>query len=143
MIGEFIGTDETVGGYSIWAKNFWVWPKTRDANYNLLESFGLKPHPKIADEVLATGSSGIDISLEIVPEYAADHMFITVYEPDGGKERVEEILLGNLWKNLPAVKNDRVYWLDGSAFWMIDGLNLEKQIDILVDTITSQNSQDK
>lgn len=133
-----IGANETVGSYSIWAKNFWVWPKTRDAGYNLIEMFGLKPVDKVKNEIFPTGQ-GKDISLELLSEYAADHMFISVYEPDGGAERATEIMNGPLWKNLDAVKNHHVYMLDSKAFWMTDGLNLEKQLDIIVDLILTQN----
>lgn len=136
---EVIGPDETVGTYSIWAKNFWVWPKTRDAGYNLYEMFGLKPLDKIEKEVFPT--TGADISLEVLPEYAADHMFVTVYEPDGGAERAQEVMNGSIWKNLPAVKNNHVYKLDNKEFWMVDGLNLEKQLDILVNLVVNQNQK--
>lgn len=137
-IAGAIRPDETVGSYSIWAKSFWVLPKGRDAGYNLLEMFGLTPQAKVNEEVIATGE-GKDISLEVVPEYAADHMFVTVYEPDGGSERAKEIMEGSLWSNLDAVKNNHVYMLDMTEFWMNDGLNLEKQLDILVDIILAQN----
>ncbi|MEF2967000.1 ABC transporter substrate-binding protein [Paenibacillus sp. M1] len=136
-IAEVIGPDETIGTYSIWAKNFWVWPKTRDAGYNLYQMFGLNPLPKIETEAF-TGQ-GLDISLEVLPDYAADHMFVTVYEPDGGAERAKEVMDGAIWKSLPAVKNNHVYMLDMKEFWMVDGLNLEKQVDILTDLILSQN----
>lgn len=136
-ISEVIGADETIGTYSIWANNFWVWPTTRDAGYNLYEMFGLKPLSKI--EADAFTGTGIDISLEVLPDYAADHMFVTVYEPDGGAERAKEIMDGALWKNLPATQNNHVYLLDMKEFWMVDGLNLEKQVDILTDLIVSQN----
>ncbi|MCK8485915.1 ABC transporter substrate-binding protein [Paenibacillus sp. MBLB2552] len=138
-LSEVIGPNETVGTYSIWAKNFWVWPKTRDAGYNLYEMFGLKPQEKIEKEVFPT--TGADISLEVVPEYAADHMFLTVYEPDGGKERAEEVMNGPVWKSIPAVQKNHVYLLNNKEFWMVDGLNLEKQIDILVDLVISQNQK--
>jgi len=138
-IEEVIGPDEKIGTYSIWAKNFWVWPKTRDAGYNLYEMFGLKPLPKIESE--AFPGQGIDISLEVLSDYAADHMFVTVYEPDGGAERAKEVMNGAVWKNLPAVKNNHVYMLDMKEFWMVDGLNLEKQVDILTDLILSQNKK--
>lgn len=132
-----IGPDETIGTYSIWAKNFWVWPKTRDAGYNLYEMFGLQPLKKIETEVFP--GTGADISLEVLSDYAADHMFVTVYEPDGGAERAKEIMNGAIWNSLPAVKNNQVYLLDMKQFWMVDGLNLEKQIDILTDLVISQN----
>lgn len=138
-IAEVIGPDETIGTYSIWAKNFWVWPKTRDAGYNLYQMFGLKPLPKIESEAF-TGT-GMDISLEVLGDYAADHMFVTVYEPDGGAERAKEVMNGAVWKNLPAAKNNHVYMLDMKEFWMVDGMNLEKQVDILTDLILSQNQK--
>ncbi|MGG6312321.1 ABC transporter substrate-binding protein [Paenibacillus macerans] len=138
-LSTVIGPGETVGTYSIWAKNFWVWPKTRDAGYNLYEMFGLKPQDKIEKEVFP--GAGADISLEVLPDYAADHMFVTVYEPDGGAERAQEVMNGPVWKNIPAVKNNHVYLLNYKEFWMVDGLNLEKQLDILVDLIVSQNQK--
>lgn len=139
-LSEIIGPDETIGTYSIWAKNFWVWPKTRDAGYNLYEMLGLKPQAKIEQEVFPAGK-GADISLEVLPDYAADHMFVTVYEPEGGSERAQEVMGGSIWKSIPAVKNNRVYMLNYKEFWMVDGLNLEKQLDILVDTIVSQHQK--
>ncbi|ALS25155.1 MULTISPECIES: ABC transporter substrate-binding protein [Paenibacillus] len=139
-LNGIIGPDETVGSYSIWAKNLWVWPKTRDAGYNLFEMLQYKPQDKIAKEIFPDGK-GKDISLEVLPEFAADHMFITVYEPDGGAERAKEVANGAIWQGLPAVKNNHVYYLDYKKFWMIDGLNLEKQLDILVDLIVKQNQK--
>lgn len=136
---QVIGQDETVGTYSIWAKNFWVWPKTRDAGYNLYQMFGLKPQSKIEKEVFS--GQGADISLEVLPDYAADHMFVTVYEPDGGAERAKEVMNGPVWRNIPAVKNNHVYMLNYKEFWMVDGLNLEKQLDILVNLVVSQNQK--
>lgn len=137
-ISEVIGPDETIGTYSIWAKNLWVWPKTRDAGYNLFEMFGLTPQEKIAADAFP-GGQGIDISLEVLPDYAADHMFFTVYEPSGGAERAQEVMEGPVWKNIPAVQKNQVYMLNYKEFWMVDGLNLEKQLDILVDIIVNQN----
>lgn len=135
-----IGPNETVGSYSIWAKSLWVWPQTRDAGYNLFEMFQYKPQDKIAKEIFPDGK-GKDISLEVLPEFAADHMFISVYEPDGGAERAKEVANGVIWNSLPAVKNNHVYYLDYKQFWMTDGLNLEKQLDILVDLIVKQNQK--
>ncbi|MGG3874050.1 ABC transporter substrate-binding protein [Brevibacillus laterosporus] len=139
-VKAMIGSNETVSSYSIWAKNFWVWPKTRDAGYNLMEMFELKPVEKVKQEIFPT-RQGKDISLELLPDYAADHMFISVYEPDGGAERVKEIMNNPIWKNLEAVKHNHVYMLDSKKFWMTDGLNLEKQLDIIVDLIESKNKQ--
>ncbi|MCG7316985.1 ABC transporter substrate-binding protein [Brevibacillus laterosporus] len=139
-VKSIIGSNETVGSYSIWAKNFWVWPKTRDAGYNLMEMFELKPVEKVKKEIFPTGQ-GKDISLELLSEYAADHMFISVYEPDGGAERAKEIMSSPIWKNLEAVKHNHVYMLDSKKFWMTDGLNLEKQLDIIVDLLVNKNKK--
>ncbi|WP_159886125.1 ABC transporter substrate-binding protein [Paenibacillus puerhi] len=96
--------------------------------------FGLQPQAKIKADIIATGQAK-DISLEVLPEYAADHLFITVYEPAGGSERAKEVMEGPVWKNLPAVAKKHVYVLNYKEFWMTDGLNLEKQLDILVKTV--------
>lgn len=46
-IAKYIPNDESVGNYSIWAKNFWVWPELCDASYNLFTTFGYKAPAKI------------------------------------------------------------------------------------------------
>ena len=35
---------------------------------------------------------------------AADYMFVTVYDADGGGDRAKEILESAIWKSLPAYK---------------------------------------
>ncbi|WP_163857532.1 iron-hydroxamate ABC transporter substrate-binding protein [Paenibacillus elgii] len=135
-----IGPGETAASYEIWAKNLWVWDKNQRAGYNLFATLGLTPPDKVKKDVFEPGKSR-DISQEVLPEYAADHMFVTVYQEDGGAERAKELMDNSIWKNLPAVKNNRVYLLNLKQFWFSDGLSLEKQLDILTETILSRNQK--
>jgi iron complex transport system substrate-binding protein len=74
-------------------------------------------------------------------ESVADHMFVTVYAADGGDKRAADIMNSELWKNLPAVKNNRVYKLDIDQFAAGDLISLEKQLDIQVQMLLPQNKK--
>ncbi len=135
-----IGPGETAASYEIWAKNLWIWDKNQRAGYNLFTMLGLTEPDKVKKDVFEPGKSR-DISQEVLPDYAADHMFVTVYQEDGGAERAKELMDNPLWKSLPAVKNNRVYLLNLKQFWFSDGLSLEKQLDILTETILFRKSK--
>lgn len=65
-------------------------------------------------------SSAIEISLEKLPEYAADHMLLIVRDEGDDKGAMEEIEQLELWKNLPAVKNNRVHKLETEKYYGSD-----------------------
>lgn len=121
---------ETVGVYEIWAKNFWVVGESFGrGTRNLYSGLGYQP-PEAVKEHIVNGGAGRDISLESLPEMAADYMFVTVYDADGGGDRAKEILESALWKSLPAYKNNRIYLLDINQFSAGDLISLEKQLEI-------------
>ncbi|WP_127544271.1 AraC family transcriptional regulator [Paenibacillus amylolyticus] len=70
------------------------------------------------------------ISLEVLPEYMGDHIFLY----GSGSEDAKEILNSEVWKRLPAVQKGQVYTygsLDGTEdeFVMEDPYSLELQLD--------------
>ncbi|GIO90633.1 ABC transporter substrate-binding protein [Paenibacillus lactis] len=121
---------ETVGVYEIWAKNFWVVGESFGrGTRNLYSGLGYQP-PEAVKEHIVNGGAGRDISLEALPEMAADYMFVTVYDADGGGERAKEIMESAIWKSLPAYKNNRIFTLDINQFSADDLISLEKQLEI-------------
>jgi iron complex transport system substrate-binding protein len=126
---------ETVAYYEIWGKSFWVMSEANGRGvYNLYHSLGLEAPAKVKTDVLEPGK-GIDISLEMLPDYAADHMFVGVYAGDGGDKRAEEIFAGSLWQSLPAFKNNHVYVVDIDQFAPSDIHALYKQLDLQLDIL--------
>ncbi|MBP1996862.1 AraC family transcriptional regulator [Paenibacillus eucommiae] len=73
------------------------------------------------------------ISLEVLPEYLGDHVFVYV----NSKEDSEQILNSQLWKGLPAVKNNQVYMYGtlNDEFVMEDPYSLEIQLDTIVNIL--------
>lgn len=137
-----IGPDETVGVYEIWAKSFWAVSQSFGrGTRNLYASLGYSPPESLKKYIFEKGGSGLDMSLEVLPQHAADHMFVTVYAADGGDKRAADIMNSELWKNLPAVKNNRVYMLDIDQFAAGDLISLEKQLDIQVQMLLSHNKK--
>lgn len=65
------------------------------------------------------------ISLETLPDYAGDRIFLVVPDDsDDTKKRVEEVLNGPIWKGLPAVKNGKAYVVE-SRWAFNDPLTLD------------------
>lgn len=134
-----IGKDETVGIYEIWGKGLWIINKDygRGAR-NLYETFEFTP-PVAARQYILGKSGGINLSLETLPQYAADHMFVLVSPGDGGAKQASEIMESQVWKNLQAVKNNHVYEINRYEFWSNDPISLENQLDIQMKMLLSQN----
>ncbi len=72
---------------------------------------GLKP-PGPIQEVLDANEGFRQISLEVIEQFAGDHIFILNPVADEAKQSTEALLNNPIWNNLPAVKNGHVYQLD-------------------------------
>ena len=77
-----------------------------------------------------------NISLEVLPEYMGDHIFVYGSEDEGANQ----ILHSELWKGLPAVKKGQVYMYGSFSdkedeFVMEDPYSLELQLDTIVNLL--------
>lgn len=72
---------------------------------------GFKPGEKI-QPILDAGKGFEEISLELLPEFAGDRIFILTPETDEAKQSTEEMINSPMWNGLPAVKEGKVYTLD-------------------------------
>ncbi|WP_017437542.1 iron-hydroxamate ABC transporter substrate-binding protein [Saccharococcus caldoxylosilyticus] len=136
-IKGIIGENETVGIYKLQGKDFYaIGDNFGHAGQIIYNALQLTPPEKIKREVIQ-GPQWKLISLEALPDYAADHMFWTVYKMDGTEQAEKELKNSAIWKNLNAVKNHHVYEMKIEDIWFSDAISLEHQLDLVVDTLLS------
>ncbi|MNI49754.1 Iron(3+)-hydroxamate-binding protein YxeB precursor [compost metagenome] len=72
---------------------------------------GFKTNEKVQG-VLNANKGFEQISLELLPQFAGDRIFILNPTADEAKLSTEELMKSKLWLDLPAVKNGQVYYMD-------------------------------
>lgn len=83
------------------------------------------------------------VSQEVIPQYAADYMFITDYNPNGESKTFERLKDSSVWKNLDAVKHNRVFINDFNTFYPYDPIAVSKQMDIITDMLIKRAEENK
>ncbi|MFE4710176.1 ABC transporter substrate-binding protein [Paenibacillus sp. NPDC056722] len=83
-----------------------------------------------------------NISLELLPEYTGDHIFVYGAKDEGASD----VLDSELWKGLPAVQKGQVYMYGsfdekGDEFVMEDPYSLEMQLDSIVKLLLAKKNQ--
>lgn len=126
-LDEVIGPDETFSIISAFNKKYYVYGngiyRGGQAIYHYLQ---LQPPAIIQEQVIDAEKSLIEISLEVIGEYAGDHIFLDV---SNGAEFDEE---ANVWQSIEAVKNGNVHKLEYDLFGAFDPLGVSTQIDELL-----------
>ncbi|HFI0252177.1 TPA: ABC transporter substrate-binding protein [Streptococcus suis] len=85
---------------------------------------------KVKDEVFGPGF--LAVSQEVLPDYAGDYIILAVEDDSVAAS----LLDSDVWKNLPAVQNNRVIKVDSKAFYFNDPISLEYQLTVLKEAIT-------
>ncbi|WP_410771531.1 ABC transporter substrate-binding protein [Fontibacillus sp. BL9] len=133
LVQSSIKDGETAAAFILHSnKQFYVYNKQR-LGPTLYDAFGFAIPPKVAelfkdkpDELWAA------ISLEKLPDYAADRVFLVIQsDTEEAKKATEELIQGPIWKNLPAVKNGKAYVVE-SRWAMNDPLTLDWLLDEMV-----------
>lgn len=117
-----------------------VWPKSTimlfgnlwgRGTFNIYNTLGLKAPPKVQDAVIDKEPSNLNVSLEVLPDYIGDYVFLTVYDyQDGDNDKLKKELDETpVWRNLPAVKENHVIQVDVDDYLPGDPLSLERQMD--------------
>ncbi|MEK5162386.1 iron-hydroxamate ABC transporter substrate-binding protein [Paenibacillus sp. FSL R5-0527] len=128
--------DDTFGIYELTNKGeLWIFGDNAgrggQALYNALQLKGPeKWDPK---------ESTFQLSLEALPEYAADYMFLTTYDPDKTGEALDNLKASPVWKNIDAIKNNKVFYNDFDTFYRYDPIAIKEQIGLFVDMIIAGN----
>ncbi|WP_339220935.1 ABC transporter substrate-binding protein [Paenibacillus sp. FSL H8-0332] len=76
------------------------------------------------------GYGYVDISSEILPELAGDRIFIVYMDAEEG-EAAKKMISEPIWRDLPAVKAGKVYFIDASLGVSTDPLVREKLVEVL------------
>ncbi|OMF37524.1 hypothetical protein BK133_05585 [Paenibacillus sp. FSL H8-0548] len=76
-----------------------------------------------------------ELSLEVIPEYAADHVLL--FSETGAAEFKES----NIWKAIPAVKNNHVYELAADRYWYFDPVSVLAQAEEITNLLLERNQK--
>ncbi|WP_412679076.1 ABC transporter substrate-binding protein [Brevibacillus parabrevis] len=139
-IKGIVDENATVGLYELTNKgDLWVFGDNAgrggQAVYNALK---LKmPHPD------TTKNQTLQLSMETLPEYAADYMFLTFYDPEKNSEALKNLQNSAVWKAVPAAKNNRIFYNDFDTFYRYDPIAIKAQIDLFVDMIVKREQENK
>ncbi|MNO34537.1 Iron(3+)-hydroxamate-binding protein FhuD precursor [compost metagenome] len=130
QIAKVVG-DKTVSILQPYAKGIYAWgDKGGRGGEILYRDLGLKA-PDIIQKKLIDGEEfGGNLSLELLPEYAGDYIFTSNWGWDDGDANV--VYGSNIWKSLPAVKNNQVYFIDEKGSYYNDPISLEAQLKFIV-----------
>ncbi len=95
----------------------------------LYDYLGVKA-PNVVKKEIINGEQYKNVSLEAFPEYSGDYIIQAVWNYGGNNLKDN-----NVWKNLPAVKGNRVIKTDWNLFFYKDLYSMDKQLDYIVNAI--------
>lgn len=135
-----VDENTTVGLYELTDKgDLWIFGDNAGRGgqvvYNALK---LKMPSKVSKD-----NQTVQLSLEVLPEYATDYMFMTVYDPEKKGEALKEFKQSKVWNGLDAVKNHRFFENDFDTFYRYDPIAITAQIDLFVDLILKSAEQNE
>jgi len=130
-VKEAIGEDATVTVLEPYGKDLYIYGNNWGRGTEILyQALGLKAPEKVEKDAFGTGYKAI--SAEVIPEYAGDFIFLG----DGGNNPDTSFMESDVWKNIPAVKENRVISFDSKSFYFNDPISLEKELDYIVEQLT-------
>lgn len=113
--------DETVSIFRVEKGRLRIYLNRNFAGYMLHSGLQANSPAPVAAEIEKNPfGSATEISLELLPEYAGDHLFLIVRDEGDDQGAFAEIEQLDLWKNLPAVKNGRVHKLETEKYYGSD-----------------------
>jgi iron complex transport system substrate-binding protein len=118
-----IGDDATVSVLEAYDKDLYVFGENWARGTEILyQAMNLKMPEKVKEMALKSGY--YTISAEVLPEYAGDYVILSKYaDADSSFQETET------YKNIPAVKNKRVFELNGNGASFSDPVTLENQLE--------------
>ncbi|WP_341280836.1 AraC family transcriptional regulator [Paenibacillus sp. FSL H8-0537] len=137
-IAEVVG-DKTVSILQPYAKGIYAWGNKGGRGGEIIYGdLGLKA-PAIIQKALIDGAEfGSSLSLEQLPEYAGDYIFTSNWGWDDGDP---DIVYGSsLWKGLPAVKQNQVYFINAEGSYFNDPISLEAQLQFIVESFLGKKA---
>lgn len=122
-IKEKIGEDATVSVIEDYDKQLYVFGDNWGRGTEILyQAMGLKMPKSVEEMALKEGYYAL--SLEVLPEYAGDYM---IFSRNSGADNA--YLESDIYKDIPAVKNDHVFEVEQRSFYFNDATTLDFQLD--------------
>jgi iron complex transport system substrate-binding protein len=120
-----IGEDATVSVMESYGKDLYVFGSNWARGTEILYQAMKLNMPEKVKEV-AQDSGYFTLSAEVIPEYAGDYVILSKYsDADTSFQETET------YKNIPAVKNNRVFEMNGQGASFSDPVTLEKQLEFI------------
>ncbi|UFJ39445.1 iron-hydroxamate ABC transporter substrate-binding protein [Brevibacillus humidisoli] len=134
-----IDENATFGLYELTDKgDLWIFGNNAgrggQAVYNALQL-------RMPEKMTGDDTQTLQLSLETLPEYAADYMFLTTYDPQKKGEAQKQLLDSSVWQGLSAVKNNTVFYNDFQTFYPYDPISVTEQIDLIVDMLIARSEE--
>ncbi|UHA75586.1 iron-hydroxamate ABC transporter substrate-binding protein [Paenibacillus sp. 481] len=121
-----IGEDATVSVIENFDKQLYVYGDNWGRGTEILyQEMKLKMPEKVKEMALKDGYYAL--SLEVLPQYAGDYIIFSK-----NKEATVAFQETNTYKNIPAVKNNKVFEANMMEFYFNDPLTLELQLDFFI-----------
>ena len=133
-ISQYVAEDETVLIFRIYPDSFSVYGD-RNVGHVFYRALGLNPPELIVEEINAKSTGQFNqntVSLEVMPEYTSDHIIVLVNENET-EGRISEVTNTALWQGLPAVQNNKDYFIVRTQWLPYDPISIKGQ---LTDSLT-------
>lgn len=131
-VHDAIGSNATAMVLESYHKELYLYGKNWGRGTEVIyQALALKAPPKIEKDVFGNGYKAI--SSEAIPEYAGDFIFL-----GEGSETDNSFVNTDVWKNIPAVKKDRVITFDSDSFYFNDPISLEKELAYIVEELVKR-----
>ncbi len=127
--------NQTVSIIEAWPKEVYVMGSHFARGGNILyDLWDLKAPSKIQENMVDKETAYEVVSLEVLPQYAGDIIIYGVLK-DTDSSFIEG---SDIWKNLPAVKNNKVMSYEQVSFIHSDPISLKAQLEIYIDFFTNK-----
>ncbi|WP_149095061.1 ABC transporter substrate-binding protein [Paenibacillus terrae] len=131
LAGKF-KKDETVTIYMAYDKNVLRVYGARNVGHVIYRSLELNPPEYIRQKLAKDPRFNFVyevISMEKLPELSGDRIIMLVYDETSKDGMLREIEQSALWRNLPAVKNHKVYFIKADPWFTYSPLALDQSLD--------------
>ncbi|SDO42524.1 iron complex transport system substrate-binding protein [Streptococcus equinus] len=102
----------------------------------IYDSLGYTAPEKVKNDVFTAGWFGI--SQEVLANYTGDYLVFNVSKDT--KKAAASLKESDVWKNIPAVKNQKALEVDENLFYFSDPMSLDKQLEAFVSAVKKANS---
>ncbi|MDN4079494.1 ABC transporter substrate-binding protein [Paenibacillus polymyxa] len=131
MAGKF-KKDETVTIYMTYGKDVLRVYGARNVGHVIYRSLELNPPEYIRQKLAKDPKYNFvydSISMEKLPELSGDRIIMLVYDEATKDGMLKEIEQSALWRNLPAVKNHKVYFIKADPWFTYSPLAIDQSLD--------------